>query len=238
MNLDNIPEEFAKMIDEELNKNHLVHSMYSMLNDAGLNNSCDNEEYLSKGLCLLLMQKTRDLEEQLLDLYARQTSPQPIFLSTPNTPDEFFIKKFKEEQSEDWCKASSSTRIRMLSHKSGIELRHHRYNLDAIKSLHSHQSLYLSQMYSTLHSLEDLVELIREARSNAEISIHGKLKIEISAESFGEFKRLIEGTPVKPTDHKQNGNEFCECRIVELPKRTGKFIGVCYDFDLGDKNEN
>lgn len=52
--------------------------MYSMLNNVGLINSCVNEENLSKGLCLRLMQKTKDLEDQLLDLYARQKVPQPI----------------------------------------------------------------------------------------------------------------------------------------------------------------
>ncbi len=79
--------------------------MYSMLNNVGLNNSCDNEEYLSKGLCLLLMQKTKDLEDQFLDLYARQKAPKP------NTPDEFWCKTFKEDQSEDWRKSSSSAEI-------------------------------------------------------------------------------------------------------------------------------
>ncbi|APC89634.1 hypothetical protein CGH72_21850 [Vibrio parahaemolyticus] len=85
--------------------------MYSMLNNVGLNNSCDNEEYLSKGLCLLLMQKTKDLEDQFLDLYARQKAPKPIFPPKPNTPDEFWCKTFKEDQSEDWRKSSSSAEI-------------------------------------------------------------------------------------------------------------------------------
>lgn len=82
-----------------------------MLNNVGLNNSCDNEEYLSKGLCLLLMQKTKDLEDQFLDLYARQKAPKPIFPPKPNTPDEFWCNTFKEDQSEDWRKSSSSAEI-------------------------------------------------------------------------------------------------------------------------------
>ncbi|EGQ8454442.1 hypothetical protein P3709_11035 [Vibrio parahaemolyticus] len=51
---------------------------------------------------------TKDLEDQFLDLYARQKAPKPIFPPKPNTPDEFWCNTFKEDQSEDWRKSSSS----------------------------------------------------------------------------------------------------------------------------------
>ncbi|MFL0951066.1 hypothetical protein [Vibrio parahaemolyticus] len=251
MNIDSIDKDFEEMIKTELLTNPALYHLYRTLNDAGLNNSCDNSDQLAKAFCLMLVGHNKNLKEQLLKAHAN--SVRPLFITTPESQEDFFKRTFAEISDPTWKIQSELASERMKIYQSlaidpdklsqDIGSAAHEMRMKRQQYLLSFPSsfcrgvrvarelkgdrLYLAETREPLESPDDLAALIVEAKESTSFPV--PLVIEVSPKAHDHIKDLVERELVFKANDTKCGNELCGMRVKELIHREDYFIGILHD---------